>query len=395
MLGSDYPLSLLYSTRNLLKKLVDAQTLQPTVNIVGQTAIIHDTAVRLDEIGGMFRSLSDEIAELEREITLGLCDTHPSFQLDLSVMLSDEPNNTLIDFFFGDIPRNGFVGCGDRVIDVFLTHERFRGRYLIDTGDGRFSYNPAACTDLMLRFAQLDALLFASGHISCGPPPRGPEVAALHLRNSPGGDIRNVKIIQGMVCLVGGYNKTTHQVRNTPSYTTITELTDPQTEELKVMFRFPPNALVPYLLREWLLYRPLRVLIARVLGMDELAHRLRYLVFPGFYKPLESQDFSDMLRASTMNHLGYEIGLHDWRQIESNFVQTFCEGAVQESAEPAHFAQRGQTAKTGLRHYNRTRNYPNGVAIQVIQAHLQSSQFWQDLTGKSPRPVPSTTPRSP
>ena len=172
-------------------------------------------------------------------------------------------------------------------------------------------------------------------------------------------------------------------------YTATVELTDPQTEELKVMFRFPPNALVPHLLREWLFYRPLRVLIARMFGMEELAHRLRYLVFPGLYRPLESQEFSDMLRASTMNHLGYEIGLHDWRQIESNLVQHFWEGAVRELSEPAHYAQRGQSARVGRRHYNRARDYPNGVAIDVIKDHLASSEFWQDLTGES-SPLPGS-----
>jgi len=168
-----------------------------------------------------------------------------------------------------------------------------------------------------------------------------------------------------------------------PLYTAIVGLTDAQTEQLKVMFRFPPDALVPYLLREWAFYRPLRVFMAQMLEMGEVADRMRYLLFPGLYKPLESGDFSDMLRKSTMTHLGYEIGLHDWRQIESNFVQTFWEGAIQGSLEPAHFGQRGQSVKTGVRHYNRTREYPNGVALQVIKDHLESSEFWQDLTGMS------------
>lgn len=190
--------------------------MQPVVNIVGRTAIIHDTMVRLDSIGDMFRGLLEEISEVEREITLGLCDTDPRFHLDPSVLLSDEPNNTMIDFFFGDIPRNGFVGLGDVMLNIFLTHERFRGRYLIDMGNGKFGHNQTACTELMLQFAHLDALLFVAIHTSCGPPPRGTEAATLHLRNAPGGDIRNVKIIRGKVCFVGGYNKTTHQVRNPP-----------------------------------------------------------------------------------------------------------------------------------------------------------------------------------
>ena len=384
-LGSDYPLSPLYDNRNLLKKLSEDHTQQPIVNIVGRTAIIHDTTLRLDDVGDMFRALLKEISDEERGITQGLFDTDPRLQFNLPTELSDEPNNTRIDFSFEDLPRNGLTGRGNVMTDIVLHHPRFRGRYIFPTGNGGFSCNPAACYELLYRFAHLRALLFSATHISYGGPARGTEIAAHHLRNAPGGDVRNVKILGGKVCFVGGYNKTTHQVRNIP-FTTNPELMDPQTEQQKVIYRFPPHDLVPFLVREWVLYRPLQVLIARMLDQEDMAHRLRYLVFPGLHKPLETADLSDMLRASTMDHVGYEIGLRDWRQIESNFVLALLKRRTQASVEPAGFDQSGHTAHIANTYYRRQPEDPNGVNPTMIAEDLDSSEVWQRLTGKPPAP---------
>ena len=184
--------------------------------MVGRTAILHDTVLRLDDVGDMYRSLLKDISELERQITCGLSDTDPRFRLELPELPSDEPNNSYADFFFGDLPRNGLVGVKDLMLDVLVDHEHFRGQYFFDTGNGEVSFNPAACHELLQQFAQLRALLFSAVHISSGSPGRGSELISQHLRNAPGGDIRNAKVIGGRLCFVGGYNKTTHQVSRPP-----------------------------------------------------------------------------------------------------------------------------------------------------------------------------------
>ena len=185
--------------------------------MVGRTAILHDTVVRLDDIGDMYRSLLKEISDLERQITRGISDTDPRFRLELPELASDEPNNSYADFFFGDIPRNGFTGAEDVMLDILVDHERFRGQYFFDTGNGEVSFNPAACHELLQQFALLRTLLFSAVHISSGSPGHGSELISQHLRNAPGGDVRNAKLINGRLCFVGGYNKTTHQVRRSPS----------------------------------------------------------------------------------------------------------------------------------------------------------------------------------
>lgn len=150
------------------------------------------------------------------------------------------------------------------------------------------------------------------------------------------------------------------------------------------MYRFPPEDLAPYLLREWLVYRPLQVRIAQMLGMEETVDRLRNLLFPGLYKPLKTEHLSDMLRASTMKYLGYEIGLRNWRDIELTFVQNFYDRVHDTFVAPSHYAQRGHTLRTGVEFYGEVPDFPNGVPYQVIRSQLESSEFWQDLTSKFP-----------
>lgn len=391
-LNSDYPLSVLYNDRNLLKKLVEDQERDPTVSMIGRTAVVHDTVVRLDDIGDMYRSLLKEMSELEHEITQGLSDTDGRFRLGLPSLPTDEPNNSYTDFFFGDVAKNGFTGAGDLMLDVLVDHERFAGQYVFDTGNGGISFNPAACHELLQRFAQLRALLFSAVHISSGSPGRGSELLSQHLRNAPGGDVRNVKLICGRICFVGGYNKTTHQVRENPHrpdqpprcQRTAADVRCSQTERHKVMYRFPPHDLAPYLLREWLVYRPVQVQFARMLGMESAAHRLRYLLFPGLYSSLSSADLTDMLRASTRVHLGYEIGLHDWRDVETAFVQNFYDRVQGMFVAPAHYAQRGHSLRIGNEYYGTALDSPAGVPHQVIRSHLEASEFWQDLTSERP-----------
>jgi len=214
LLNSDFPLSALYTDRNILKKLVEDQGRDPKVTLVGRTAILHSTAVQLKDIGNMYRSLLKDISEVERQITRGLSDTDDRLQLRLPDLPSDESNNTSVEFFFAEIPRNGFVGAGDVMLDIIINHDLLRGQYIVDTGGDNLSFNPVACHELLQQFANLRALLFSAAHISSGSPGRGTEIASQHLRNAPGGDVRNVKLIGGKICFVGGYNKTTHQVRD-------------------------------------------------------------------------------------------------------------------------------------------------------------------------------------
>lgn len=121
--------------------------------------------------------------------------------------------------------------------------------------------------------------------------------------------------------------------------------------------------------------------IARALGLETLAKSLRYSVFPGMNGSLESADLSDALRASTFKHLGYEMGLMYWREIQTHFSRRFMDGGEDDTSEPAHYTQRGHSMETGYKFYGRAHDAPIGTPYQTILAQLRSSRIWQDFTG--------------
>lgn len=219
LLNSDYPLSNLYNDRNLLKVMADDERLRPRVSACGEdnrTAIVDDIVVNVDGIGSMFRGILKDIEGEEREITRGLSETDARFRIKLPKNFVDEPNRYDVDFWFANMPGNGFDGLDDVMLDVLITHTSFRDDCFIRTGASEVRINAAGCHGFLDRCANLRRLLFSATHISYGSPGRGTEIAATTFRNMPVGDVRNVQVITNRLCFVGGYNKTSHQVSDSP-----------------------------------------------------------------------------------------------------------------------------------------------------------------------------------
>jgi hypothetical protein len=127
--------------------------------------------------------------------------------------------------------------------------------------------------------------------------------------------------------------------------------------------------------------------------MGPAAKSLRYEVFPNLNGALQSAHLSNALRASTFRHLGYEIGLMYWREIQTEFCRRFmeCEQPTDGDApEAVHYSQRGHTENIGYRYYARADSLPNGVPVRILSQHLATSRCWQDLAGTSVCPDPLT-----
>ena len=73
MLRSDYPLSPIYSTKNLAKKISRDQERRDKVNLVGEkkdTIILGRIVIKLDGFGELYRKLLEESKEMQ-EVRLG------------------------------------------------------------------------------------------------------------------------------------------------------------------------------------------------------------------------------------------------------------------------------------------------------------------------------------
>lgn len=214
-LQSDFCLSPIYHTRNLLKKIAEDEVkLGPSVQLVGPPkkrtgVLIRGVIVDLSDIGKMFYSLLDEIKQRRMALLPGI-DVEQYVQLPDVIV--DEVNNPSPGFYFGDIKENNLKQYEDLLFRLVLDHPQLGPKYLTTSKDGKPVPNRAVCLNFLNEMESIRSILGTLIFISSGSPYRGTEFATTCIRNLPGGNIRNAKFILGNLALVSGYNKTSFAV---------------------------------------------------------------------------------------------------------------------------------------------------------------------------------------
>lgn len=216
MIRSDYPLSPIYSSKNLAKKLTRDQNLGDKVNLSGKgkdTATLGDITVKIQRFGELYRKLLEEVKEMQDDLFGGIgFGDEEWFPFKIPDPVVDLVNDDTPGYFFGEDDRNGFKKYQYLGLNALIHHPRFKDRYGCMVSAEKFVPNAVACHDFLRRASVMRSKLATATHISVGGPGRGTEVTAHFLRNHPQGDIRNVKIVDGELCFVGLYNKTSSSV---------------------------------------------------------------------------------------------------------------------------------------------------------------------------------------
>jgi hypothetical protein len=210
-LQSDHPLSALYHSRNMLKKLSKDHVPSDGLDIVDnfRTVIIGDSTIPLSSIGVIFHKLHNEIREGWKKLLMG-------FDLETVIevpdTLYDQPDNLTPGFYFGDVPRNNLKRYERTLTELIFRDSRFQGKYGAVTSKGVLELNQSMCHKFLEEVVSIRSMLGTLLHISTPGPYRGTEYAATCVRNVAGGNCRNVKAIAGKLCLVSNYNKTSSVV---------------------------------------------------------------------------------------------------------------------------------------------------------------------------------------
>jgi hypothetical protein len=214
---SDYPLSPIYSTKNLAKKVSQDQEHPDKVNLVGldkNTAILDRITVKIDAFGDLYRELLDEVSKMQDDLFAGIgFDDQEWFSFEVPDPLVDLVNFNHPGYCFGDEERNDLKKYEHLGLRALFHHPRLKNRYGCMVSHDKFITNAVACHDFLQRASLARSKLATATHISVGGPARGTEFTAQFLRNLPQGDIRHVKVVEGDLCLVAGYNKTSSMVR--------------------------------------------------------------------------------------------------------------------------------------------------------------------------------------
>lgn len=216
MLRSDYPLSPIYSTKNLAKKISRDQERRDKVNLVGEkkdTIILGRIVIKLDGFGELYRKLLEESKEMQEDLFGGISfEDEDWFGFTEPLTLVDEVNETCAGFWFGELEMNDLKKYEDRGLKVLFHHPCMKDRYGCMLSEEKFIPNAYAIHEFLYRSSLARSKLTTAIHISVGGPARGTELSSNYLRNHPQGDIRNIKIVDGDLCLVGTHNKSTNMV---------------------------------------------------------------------------------------------------------------------------------------------------------------------------------------
>ena len=217
MIQSDFPLSTLYHTKNLAKKIAEDQELDLKVSLSAdrQTAVLGTICVTMASFGVMYRGLLEEVEKKQKELFSGVeFEDSEWFGFRVPEFIADDNNRSQPGYFFAEHESNQELQrYNDLGLKVLFQHPRLKGRYgCVRSSDNKLILNSIACRDFFQRANEIRSKLASACHISLGGPPRGSEFVANYLRNHPGGDIRNVRFIYNSLCFVSGYNKSSQTV---------------------------------------------------------------------------------------------------------------------------------------------------------------------------------------
>ena len=200
----------------MAKKISRDQERESKVSFVGpenETAILGKIAVKLETFGEWYQKLLVELNNLQADLFGGIgFEDEEWISVTVPDLLADEVNTSSPGFCFGELERNDMKKYEDAGLRTLFQHPRFKDRFGTMVPGGRFVLNAVGSHDFLERSSRARTKLATLLHISCGGPARGTELTANYLRNHPQGDIRNVMVIDGRICLVAGYNKSSSAV---------------------------------------------------------------------------------------------------------------------------------------------------------------------------------------
>ena len=153
MLRSDHPLGVVYSAKNLAKKVAQSEHRDDKVEFAGpekDTAILGDITIKLTSIGEFYRKQLKEVNDMQEDLFGGISfEDKEWFAFEMPDRLTDLVNSKRPGYCFGDEEANGFLRYRDCGLRVLLTHPSLKGRYGSMVADGKFIPNVIACHDFL------------------------------------------------------------------------------------------------------------------------------------------------------------------------------------------------------------------------------------------------------
>jgi len=126
------------------------------------------------------------------------------------------------------------------------------------------------------------------------------------------------------------------------------------------------------------------IVFAAMLGLNSAVEDLRFRLYPGVYRPFTSEELSRCLKRDSELHLNQRIGLSEYRDLQSAFVNEHKDPdrLSVHSSDATEDLQQGHTSSIARDYYGLTPGDLRGAGKDTIKAYRRASSWWQHLTGK-------------
>lgn len=191
---------------------------------------------------------------------------------------------------------NPFHGAKDNLAKAILNHPTLSAEFAHEGPDGQLVWHEDKVAHWRLAVHRVKVGLFLVLHITDGAPARGTEIVDT-LHTNTWTRLRNLFAMFDRVCVVGQYNKTTHNSGD------------------KIIPRAVHHRPLHVLLPLLVFVNPLEQTMVAAIEGEEAASLYKYYVFVSCKGKWSSPMVSDYLRTSTSRIFDVGIGLAEWRHV--------------------------------------------------------------------------------
>jgi hypothetical protein len=329
-------------------------------------------AISFDKFSEMADHMHQDAIELfENRLLLG---TRLRISTDGIV---DDLSNTQVGYSFLTDRRNSTLANTDKLINIILDNPRLSEQFVLrDSLSGSQSpWNILAIQEWLYWYSQFHGILLALAEMMGGSPGRGTEMTCLQYKNTATRSHRGLVMFGSFLAIICRYHKSGSI---TGKDKTIPHALDAVTADL--------------LLQDLVLLRPLAQLFAFICypNNPEVQSLYNTQVFVNNKEAFTTERLSQIMRKYTLDSLGTELGVSDWRHVSAAFRRRICprlDELVEEEGEgidSVQALQSGHTRQTENRIYAVSADAMAGPGEDVLPQFLDASTDWQVAVGIVP-----------
>jgi len=329
-----------------------------------QELIYRGTHIHINQLRTLLGALEERMVEVwEQEVLMGL-----SLHVDYKE-IHDDIASTEVPYSFVADPRNKVFSDKLILVRAILSNERLSSKFISFNHNGTLRFNIHSARAWLASLSRFHKLLLLRFHLTGGGLARGTEMVAMLLNNTPTYPLRSLVAFGQYIALLVTYLKTS---------------------SLTGIDKVIPHALDAFmsdlLVQELAIARPFAVFMATVCypGQPQVRTLYEKHVFVNHDRLFDTSDITDGLQQLTLEFMDIELGVSDWRHINTAFRRKLCnrlQELIEEDEEEESIAalQSGHSRKTENRIYGISQETLQGAAEDVLPLFLDATTDWQTV----------------